>query len=382
MVKTCCLLSIALFCAWIAGASDLNWAAGAEQDSGTAPAAKTADSDQPAAPKSAALTPADYVGPTTANTYTPLPDVDVEGTTFAKPPIHVQPISDDLRHTYRLNPFYKKNLAIDGIPIVASEKVSDYALLECAYTLDHMLEGSPQKVKDALVKNKVRVGIISVVEYTMDIPENQTPRNMNPSEAAFQDRRSRGLGGMPWATCAEENLLNLRHDHYTNENITIHEFSHTVASALRRVDKAWYEHLRDTYKQAMAEGLFAHSYSATNEQEYWAEGAQAWFDCASLYKDPTVHSGIWNRQQLKDYDPRLAAILQEVYGDGTWRYVKTTNQPVVVGDERYTRTPAELTHLDGIQRDKMPAFDFNNSPRIQAAKAAQLKQATPKSPDG
>jgi hypothetical protein len=322
-----------------------------------------------------------YVGPTTNNTYTPLPDVDVEGTTFAKSPIHVEPISDELRHTYRLNPFYKKTLTIDGVPIVASEKVSDYALLECAYTLDHMLADSPQRVKEALVKNKVRVGIISVVEYTMDIPENQTRHNMNPSEAAYQDRRSRGLGGLPWATCAEENLLNLRHDPYTNENITIHEFSHTMASALKRVDPAWYEHLRDTYTQAMADGLFAHSYSATNEQEYWAEGAQAWFDCASQHKDPTVHSGIWNRQQLKEYDPRLAAILQQVYGDGAWRYVKTTNLPVAVGDVQYTRPPTELTHVEGIRRDEMPAFDFNNSPRIQAANATQSKSAKPNSPD-
>jgi hypothetical protein len=324
---------------------------------------------------------ADYIGPTTTNTYKPLPITLADAATTQPAPIHVEPISNELRRAYRLNPFYKKTLTINGIPIVGSQRVTDYAFLECAYTLDHMLADSPQRVKDALTKNKVRVGIISVVEYTMDIPENQD-RNMQPAQAAYQDRRSRGLGGLPWATCAEENLLNLRRDPYTVENITIHEFSHTVAYAMGQVDRAWDKHLRDTYRQAMDEGLFAHSYSATNEQEYWAEGAQAWFNCAARRKDPSVHSGIWHRQQLKEYDPRLAAILADTFGDGPWRYVKTTNEPVVVDDVTFTRTSAELAHLDGIDRKQMPAFNFNNSPRIQAVNRATSKPATRESRDG
>src|SRR5262249_45132425 len=150
-VVACHLGSLALAGMLAGFAIGWSWAAGAEDDSSSAPAA--------------ASTTADYVGPTTANSYTPLPDMDAEGTAFAKPPIHVESISDELRRGYRLNPFYKKTLTINGIPIVASEKVSDYALLECAYTLDHMLADSPKKVKDALVRNKVRMGIISVVEY-------------------------------------------------------------------------------------------------------------------------------------------------------------------------------------------------------------------------
>jgi hypothetical protein len=310
-----------------------------------------------------ATAPANYVGPTTTNTYQPL----AAASQPAPDPIHVGPIPDALRRSYRLNAFYTKTLTIRGIPIVASPKTSDYALLECAYTLDHMLQDSPPSVLRALTLAHVHVGIISVVEYTMDIPENQNRRNRDPAQAAYQDRRSRGLGGLPLATCAEENLLNLRSDPYGAEDITIHEFSHTVASAIRFATPAWYQKLRDTYAQAMREGLFAHSYSATNEQEYWAEGAQAWFDCAAQRKDATVHSGIWNRDQLKAYDPRLAALLAEVYGDRKWRYVKTTNVPVRVGDVTFTRTPAELAHLAGMNRALFPAFSFENSPRIRAA---------------
>jgi len=122
-------------------------------------------------------------------------------------------------------------------------------------------------------------------------------------------------------------------------------------------------------KRRWDEGLFVSSYSATNEQEYWAEGAQGLVRlCRPCEKDPTVHSGIWNRQQLKDYDPRLAKLLEEVYGDGDWRYgPKTTNRPVRVGEKSYTRTPAELSHLEGLDRTVFPVFGFENSPRIKAA---------------
>ena len=320
-----------------------------------AAAATTAPASQPA-----------YVGLTSSNTYLPLRAHDAGAE--APHPVHVEPISDDLRRSLNIPAFYKKTLTVRGMPVIGSEKVSDYACLECAYLIDHMLADSPPWVDQALVARHVRIGIIAVVEYTMDIPENQNPGNMRPRQAAFQDRRSRGLGGQMLPTCAEENLLNLRGDPYTAENITLHEFSHTIASNLDQTRPGWYDRLRKTYQQAMTKGLFASSYSATNEQEYWAEGAQAWFDCAARHKDPTVHSGIWHRAQLKAYDPDLAALLQEVFGDGAWRYVKTTNEPVVVGDVTYTRPAQDLAHLVGLDRARplFPVFDFNNSPRIQA----------------
>src|SRR6185503_16132802 len=127
--------------------------------------------------------------------------------------VRVVPIDDELRRSYRIDPFYKKTLTSAGVVIVGSDKVSDWAFLEAAYTLDHQLHDSPGWVRDALTTNKVRLAILAVVEYTMDLPENNR-RNRTVAEAAFQDRRSRGLGGLPDCSCAEENLLNLRGDPY------------------------------------------------------------------------------------------------------------------------------------------------------------------------
>lgn len=275
--------------------------------------------------------------------------------------IRVQPISDELRTKFGLDPFYKNCVVIDGVPIIGSEHVSDWAYLEAAWSLDGMLDGR-DKVKDALVASKVRLGIIAVVQYTMDIPENQRPRMI--ARGAYNDRRSRGLGGLPLATCAEENVLALNGDPYRRENITLHEFSHTLASAMRRADPDWWERLNGLYRQAMDEELWTRTYAATNVQEYWAECTQSWFDCntegrgADIYTGDGVHNGIWNRERLKEYDPRIAEFLTETFGDGEWRYSKP-----LPGD----RPAEELAHLEGLDRDAMPTFNRNNSPRIIAA---------------
>ena len=280
--------------------------------------------------------------------YTPLPTVNADGVEVASPPVHVEPIPDALREEFKINPFYKKQLVIRGIPVIGAEEVTDYAFLECAWTLDHMLHDRSKALK-ALVGAKVRVGIIGVKQYTMDIPENQNPRMTG--RAAYNDRRSRGLGGLPLATCAEENLLNLCGDPYTRENITIHEFAHTLASAIRRMDRAWYDKLRDAYSQAKEKGTYGRSYAGTNEQEYWAEGAQCWFDCAN----PRNSGGAANRDELKAKDAPLAALLTEVYGDTTWRYVKTKKRTAA----------ADTAHLAGMNRAAYPIFSFSNSPRIK-----------------
>lgn len=330
---------------------------------------------QPVAPTGTPVSP-NYRGLRTSNTYQPLPASPGGG----KPaPIHVVPIDEELRSSYHIDPFYKKTLTCAGVVIVGSDKVSDWAFLEAAYTLDHQLHDSPAWVRDALTTNKVKLAILAVVEYTMDLPENNRhPRTI--AEAAFQDRRSRGLGGMPNCSCAEENLLNLRGDPYggngspdSGENITIHEFSHTVASAIGRVqgrNGEFWTKLKKALADAKAPGgrlaefnknRSTPVYASTDEQEYWAEGAQAWFDHAN----PNNSGGLSVRNDVKQKDPELAALLTEIYGDGPWRYHKTTARNA---DGTPMRSKEEMAHLDGLDavRDQFPVYNNRNSPRIIA----------------
>jgi hypothetical protein len=269
--------------------------------------------------------------------------------------------------------------------------------------MDHQFQYSPQWVRDMFKPLKIHLAILSVVEFTMDLPENNRGgRNSALADALFQDGRSRGLGGMPWCSCAEENLLNLPGDRYggnglqgSGENITIHEFSHTTASAIGviqgqaqagggggrgRQSGPFWDALRKALADSNSPGDATHPagrcyvwnqeharngqpitvYGSSNEQEYWAEGAQAWFDNAN----PNNSGGLSVRDDVKTKDPELAALLKEIYGDGEWRYFKTTAKNA---DGTYMRPAAELAHLEGFDRTKIPNFNNNNSPRVQAA---------------
>lgn len=337
-----------------------------------------------------------FVAVTTKNTYTPMDTKDANGNIVKHKPVGVSPITDEIYESYSLDRFYKKMLKIHGILLVGSQRVSDFAFLEGAYTMDHQFYNSPQWVRDMYEPLKIRLAILSVVEFTMDLPENNRGgRNSALGDALYQDGRSRGLGGMPWCSCAEENLLNLRGDRYggrdglqgQGENITIHEFSHTTASAIQRIqgrDGPFWTNLRAALAAARFEGngeenkppgrIFVWNrdhgrngqpgnvYGGSNEQEYWAEGAQAWYNNAN----PNNSGGITTREEVKAKDPPLAALLTEIYGDAEWRYIKTT---ATNPDGSPMRPAAELAHLAGIDRTKIPVFNNNNSPRVQAAAA-------------
>src|SRR4051812_29125286 len=91
--------------------------------------------------------------------------------------------------SWSLDPFYKKCVEVDDLPILGSEKVSDYALKEAAYLVGRMLEGR-RDVIGVMVKDRVRVAVMASGERTTDIPEH---RDLKP--ASYWNRRARGLGG-------------------------------------------------------------------------------------------------------------------------------------------------------------------------------------------
>src|SRR5262245_47831205 len=209
---------------------------------------------------------------------------------------------------FKLAPRYKKCVMIDGFPVIASERVSDYALLEAADIANHMLAGRDD-LRQALIKNKVRLAVMAATELTTDIPEHS---DLKP--AGYWNKRARGLGATPRrpaVSCAEENLLCYEGDPYNGENILVHEFGHAIHEmAVNTVDTEFDQRLKDSYGEAKRAGLWKNTYAATNHKEYWAEGVQSWFDCNLTNNHQHNHVG--TREALKDYDPRLAKLLAEV----------------------------------------------------------------------
>jgi hypothetical protein len=240
-----------------------------------------------------------------------------------------------------LDPFYTKYMSAHGLPVVASAKVSDYAVREAAYLADHMLEHRPE-VREAMIKNKVRLAVMAYSERTTDLPEH---RDLKPK--LYWDMRARGLGASrqrPVVSCAEENLLCYPGDPYSTENIMIHEFAHAMGDmGLRTVDATFGRRLREAYRIAMDKKLWKGTYAATNSSEYWAEGVQSWFD--TNRQNDSQHNHVDTREELKAYDPELAKLCAEVFGDGPWRYLRP--------DRRQ-----QPGHLAGYDPKRAPTFKW------------------------
>ncbi len=271
-----------------------------------------------------------------------LPAARAEDPSAAAEAPRVASVPAEVRAQFKLSPFYEKYVDLDGLPIVASAKVNDAALLEARYLITQMIGHRPELIA-AIAHNNVRVAILATSEFTTDIPEHSDLR-----PRTYWDKRARGLGATarrPAISGGEENLLGERGDPYAAESIFVHEFAHVVHErGLNTVDKTFDTRLRAAYDAAKAEGLWKGTYAATNRMEYWAEATQSWFD--TNRRNDSEHNDVSTRAELKKYDPRIAALCQEVYGDGEWRYVRP--------EKRHPPSP----HLAGFDRDQAPAFSW------------------------
>ncbi len=230
----------------------------------------------------------------------------------------VGPVPESLRTEWKLSPFYKKHVDLQGFPLLSSEKVSDAALQEAAYLIEAMLAGRDD-VRKALIKARVRFAVMAPTEMTTDIPEHS---DLTPKD--YWDRRARGLGATrarPAVSCGEENLLNLKGDRYPKENILIHEFAHAIHEmGLRRVDERFDGRLRKCFDDAIGKGLWKGTYAATNYKEYWAEAVQSYFECNN--PPDRQHNEANTREKLAKYDPDLFALIDETFKSTPWRYVR------------------------------------------------------------
>ncbi len=227
---------------------------------------------------------------------------------FTDPPITTPP--------NWLDPFYKKCIMLDGLPIVSSNKVEDDALREAHRLAVIMLKPIPDATKQ-MVKNNVRIAIMDEGEVTLDIPEHSDLQRAFPD--TDWNTRARGLGATkarPCISAAEENLLRRPSDRYRGESIFIHEFAHAIMEmGLAESRKEFLPELNDCFKNAQTKGLWVKTYAATNVHEYWAECVQSYFNANRTSKEPDgVHNAIGSPEKLKEYDPRIFALLEKTFG--------------------------------------------------------------------
>lgn len=225
--------------------------------------------------------------------------------------------------------FYAQSISANGFPIVASAKVDPHALKEAAFLVNLMLANRPD-VRTAMIRSGARMCVMANHEFTTDMPEfvrlgaDKVPGYEEVSAKDFWDARARGLGGSetdPYCTVAEENLLGFPGDPYEKECILIHEFAHNIhLRGMLNVDPTFDARLKSTYDAAMKAGLWKGKYASVNDREYFAEGVQSWFDNNRV--NDHDHNHVHTRSLLLEYDPGLAALCREVFGDTILKYTK------------------------------------------------------------
>jgi hypothetical protein len=221
--------------------------------------------------------------------------------------------------------FYKKYLDLRGVSVAASAEVSDAALQRTYYIVSHMLAGRPDILR-AMATNGTRLIIIGKDQLYSDMPEYRHIEN-----PAYSNERVRGTGGFRVTSFGEENLLNLLLDRYDDESIGVHEFCHTIDSAIGSIDPTWRGRLRKTFRDALDKGLWKNAYAGSNAAEYWAEICQAYFDCARI--NNWNHAAIASREQLKFYDPEGYELVKTTFNfspENDWRYVPYQLQPSII----------------------------------------------------
>ena len=214
--------------------------------------------------------------------------------------------------------------------------------MEAAYIVNKML-AERDDIRQTLVKNKVRLAVMATKEFTCDRPELS---NLRPT--ALWNVQARGYGpapgGLPVIVCGEENLLVLRGDPYPTESTLVHELGHAIHSiGMSVADPDFVVRLKSTFDAAKEERLWKDTYAMTNEHEYWAEGVQCWFDTQGIAD--RLHNIINTRSRLKHYDPRLAGLLEEVFPNNHWKYLKP--------DDR-----TKIGHLKGFNPLMAPKFEW------------------------
>ena len=255
----------------------------------------------------------------------PFADVPFDVTDIPEP-VPPPPV---VRDFFQLDPYYQQWINVRGFPVLASAEVSPYSLKEAAWTIGHMVGHRPDILK-AMAQITARFSIVPHNKHLSDIPEYDFGRL-----DFFAEVRARGIGGLT-TTSPEENII-CGDSNYCYAEL-IHEFAHQLHGwGLNRIDSTFDSRLETMYNAALKEGLYQNRYAGSNRWEYWAEGVGSWFN--GPYPDNVAHT----RLALKKYDPRLATLLTEVFGDGSWRYTPPA-----------TRT--HLPHLQGFNPQEAPIY--------------------------
>jgi len=219
----------------------------------------------------------------------------------------------------RFPPFYAKYIDANGIPILASSRPDDEALVRACLIVVHMISARDD-VRQAMIAREMRVGVIARGEVTTDLPD------YSDLYAAFPGTdwdALRGVGATiqrPMSSFGEENMLCNDQDAYHGENVLVQTFASSVLLGVEAVDSGFDRRLQNAYTNATQTRLWQNTFALETVVAYYQSGVQAWFDATPNTSPPDgLHNDINTRDELRGYDPTLAALVAETMPDDSWR---------------------------------------------------------------
>ena len=266
------------------------------------------------------LTPTLTQTPTSTPTTTPTHTLTPTPTPTAAPDRRLPPPPASLD----LDPYYRKYLDAAGIPVVASSDVDDLHLYHARDIINAMLAHRPD-LRATMAANHFRVviyrhdgcrGPYQTPELRAELPPGRCTNIAGTATVRWLSNRYSGevlliIDVVATAPAVRQPYCNA---------ILVHEFAHMVHFALAietalagnrpLFDSPFDARLKSAYSAAMRAGLYADAYASTNYKEYWAEAVMFWFL-------PDMLSGVVRTPasvtRLADYDPRIAATVQDVF---------------------------------------------------------------------
>jgi len=202
-----------------------------------------------------------------------------------------------------------------GLRVISGNRASDRAIQKSAELLDRVTDLVDPRVMAAMTRNGFRHAVMGTYpsERTTNIPEHAF------LEPVYWNERARGLGAtmaVPVGSGAEENVLCHSNDRYKGEDITVHEFAHSLhLTGLAPVFSDFDRRLQALYYAARSSGVWGSGhYAMTDFKEYFAEGVQSFFGCNMAdYHAPVT------RDLLRRRDPNLYNFIAQYLGNNQWQ---------------------------------------------------------------
>lgn len=260
----------------------------------------------PASPGTTTATESPAATPETADTNYPITESGCE----------VQPVTADLG----LDDFYTKYCDYNELLIVSSDDTDDAALEQAWLIAANMLYNRPDVV-ESLVKMNFKVVVLSIIEFNSDIPEF-AELAADPSFDIDDFRAyAKVLEEPRLVTVPEENLLCLMGDNSAGASLFVDSLANLTRFALvRDLEPAMGDKVEAARQNAIANGIWSPSPWITESNGvYWNYGVQTYFNASydALLTGPT-DDYTNTRDELASYDPRLFALIDEVYGTEDW----------------------------------------------------------------